>query len=460
MSREELADASNRALAERYGHDQRSQRAQRRQWAGLTISHIGSYERGENRWPNEDYRWALCKVLGATEADLGFYIDRPERINPPSRAVHFAGTGIAPHREIKLEPATDLKPSTHGLETHQDPAGRDDVDHLRRALLGGLAAVAAAAGLSGGAQARAPRQIGLPDVARLEAMTDLYRSFDYEQGGGALYEQVADLAESATWFLEAKQRDDVFAKLTTALAGVRQLAGWTAFDAGRYADSQRHFLIAERAAVAGGDRPVVARIRYCQARQFQHQRHNTDALHTVRYAQDQLGTAGTPAVNAMLYGAQAASLAALGDHDLAIKALGRAQDAYEQVDPDREPSWMRFYDYGELLAQYGRVYRDLARTDRRFAPAAVEYVTRAVANFGPTNVRSTVLNQVGLCSAWFLAGEPDQALAMGAEVIHLSGQLTSQRILERITNIRRDIGQHRRRSDVADFAHVLAGIAA
>jgi transcriptional regulator with XRE-family HTH domain/tetratricopeptide (TPR) repeat protein len=71
MSRQELADACNVELAAMYAKDGRKQR-----WAGLTDKMIGTYERGEVRWPTEDYRRALCAVLGADERELGLYIDR------------------------------------------------------------------------------------------------------------------------------------------------------------------------------------------------------------------------------------------------------------------------------------------------------------------------------------------------------------------------------------------------
>ncbi|MDI1461063.1 hypothetical protein QEZ54_08815 [Catellatospora sp. KI3] len=72
MSRQELADACNAVLARTYAERGGGQR-----WAGLTERTIGALERGEIRWPNENYRRALCVVLGADERDIGLYIDRP-----------------------------------------------------------------------------------------------------------------------------------------------------------------------------------------------------------------------------------------------------------------------------------------------------------------------------------------------------------------------------------------------
>lgn len=73
MSRQVLADACNAELASMYGRQGRRPR-----WAGLTEKAIGALERGEIRWPNEDYRWALCTVLQTDKRSLGFYIDRPD----------------------------------------------------------------------------------------------------------------------------------------------------------------------------------------------------------------------------------------------------------------------------------------------------------------------------------------------------------------------------------------------
>jgi len=72
MSRQELADACNAELDRRY-----EAQGKRPRWAGMTERAIGTLERGEIRWPNEDYRKALCAVLGQDERGLGLYIDRP-----------------------------------------------------------------------------------------------------------------------------------------------------------------------------------------------------------------------------------------------------------------------------------------------------------------------------------------------------------------------------------------------
>jgi hypothetical protein len=65
------------------------------------------------------------------------------------------------------------------------------------------------------------------------------------------------------------------------------------------------------------------------------------------------------------------------------------------------------------------------------------------------------LNQVGLCSAYFLAGEPELALQAGRQAQQLAPKLTSRRVIERIGNLRRDARDHLGRADVVDFLHAL-----
>lgn len=339
--------------------------------------------------------------------------------------------------------------------------GAQGVAARRRVLLGGIAMVAGAAGLLEDGPVTG-RRLGRDDVVRIEAVTALYRSIDYEHGGGVLVADVARFAQTASALVN-RSTGTAAPGLLSAVAAARQLAGWTAFDAGLHADAQRHLLAAERTAVAADDKLLIARVRYCQARQFQHLHHNGDALQTLLLAHAQLGKASTPAVSAMLYGARAASLAAIGDRREALDSLAAASGEFDRIDVGAEPPWMGFYDRGELLAQYGRVYRDLARDQpagRGGADAAqaVTWGQHAVHAFSVTNVRSTVLNQVGLASSLFLAGEPERALAVAEPLIGMGRRITSRRIIDRIINLRRDLAPYIELRDVADFSHRLVDL--
>ncbi|GAA2332951.1 hypothetical protein [Dactylosporangium salmoneum] len=94
-----------------------------------------------------------------------------------------------------------------------------------------------------------------------------------------------------------------------------------------------------------------------------------------------------------------------------------------------------------------------ATVDRlRQHPPTVPYAINA---FGPQNTRSTVLNQVGLAGAYFLADAPDLALKAGDIARRQAGTLTSPRVNERIANLRRHATQHLHLPEVADFVRAL-----
>ncbi len=182
-------------------------------------------------------------------------------------------------------------------------------------------------------------------------------------------------------------------------------------------------------------------------------------------ARAQLGAGATPALSAMLHGAEASSLAALGDRSGALAALDDACREHDRIDPEREPSWMRFYGRGELLAQHGRVYRDLARSDRAQAQAAVQWVSDAVDAFAPGSglARNRLLNEIGLCSALFLAGaSEEEAIAVAERLIPAAERMTSARVIDRIRGIRRDLADWATHPGVSEFADRLdtVGVAA
>ncbi len=254
-SRQELADAVNKLLPRH---------------SLLTDNDIGKIERGAVTFPREVRRRALRTVLQvAADADIGVIDTR--------RQLHDRRP-LAPSSNAATLVAGDaVKPGGPTVDQIEQPRSAQP-DEARRGLLIAIAAVASGAGLLGLSVSDARRRIGRSDIARIEAVTALYRSVDYEQGGGTLCSEVGRFADTTSALLaHAQAGSEIRAQLQTAVASARQLAGWTAFDAGWHSDASRHWVAAERAAVASVDLALAARIRYCQARQYQHLHHNQDA---------------------------------------------------------------------------------------------------------------------------------------------------------------------------------------
>lgn len=456
---QDVADAMNAFL---WADFQKENLEGRRSRKPTILDHrfVSGYESGRHWWPTRQYRAAFRYALGVeTDAELGFTPKRRRsgrltlRAQPRDAAAandtvtHFGAWSpwpAEPKRSVALVRTTADNPDANELPIL--------ATRRQSMLLLGMGTVAAALGLRG-SDAGPRRQIGRNDVSQVSAIISLYRSMDCEFGGGVLVDDVDQIAQSASGLLEHTVPEALLPELFAVLANARYLAAWTAFDATRHTDAQRHFMAAERYAMESGDRRLLAHVRYGQAKQLQHLRQNRDALHTLRLAHHQLDP--TPGVLAVLRGAEAASHAALGDAERARRALGQSSDAFANVDLGREPEWLDFLDEGELLAQYGRVFRDMARADPRHGDDAVHWVAEAITSFGTQNVRSTLLNQVGLCSAYFLADAPDLALQAGHAARELATTVNSKRVVERLANLRRDATDHLHRSDVADFVHSL-----
>lgn len=300
------------------------------------------------------------------------------------------------------------------------------------------------------------RRIGRADLTRLNAIHSLYQSLDYQYGGGLVYQSMSQVADASAALLDAGYPDKLRKELFTTVANLRLLAGWTSFDMCDHSAGQRHFAAAERLALMSGNTNLGLYVHYCQARQLQHLHHNRDAIDVLRLATARIGSEATPGATAVLSATIAPSLAALGDRQRALSSLNQAETAFEQIDPDNEPECISWLDRPELDAQYGRVFRDFARQDRKFADEAAEWTHKAIEGFDEGMQRSSVLNRVGLCSAWFLAGEPDKALEIGTSLIEGQTQVLSERVLERVANVNRDARQCAGNSDVDDFMHTVA----
>ena len=458
------------------------------EWFGAELRHHRKHSRLSQDELGQRVYTSGSKIGKIEKAQRGCSVELAEALD------RELGTGGVLARAWRLiEAQADIRPpeadtfENHGsgvdvspvvremLDAHSSTAPGESVD--RRSLLVASAGLAAGAVLAdGGVSSARPqldlmaqvdqiatacirmsgqRRIGRADLARLGAVHDLYQSLDYQYGGGLVHRSLNRVADAAAALLDSSYPDRLRSELFTTIANIRLLAGWTAFDMCDHSTAQRHFAAAERLAVSTENMSLAVFVHYCQARQFQHQRHNRDAVEVLRLASDRVRSTATPGTEAVLNATIATSFAALGDRAAAIDSLNHANDGFDRIVSGDEPPWISWIDRAELDAQFGRVYRDFARQDPRFADEAAEWTCKAIEGFDEGMQRSSVLNQVGLCSAWFLAGEPDTALDIGARLVADDGQVLSQRVWERIANMGRDAQRCSGSSDVDDFVHMI-----
>jgi hypothetical protein len=192
MSRADLAEAANHWLYEQTGKT-----------FTMDANQIGKYERGENRWPHQHYRQALCAVLGAAHpAGLGFYPYRSAKGQPQdppgdtSPMIASSDDAIPWPRQCDLDQRSHA-PGSDRLSDGGCQVSGDEGDAVKRRDLlagGGVAAVAAFV-----APTRVVQALDLTTPGRVE---DLAMDADALGELGAHYAQLASTATPASIYDE------------------------------------------------------------------------------------------------------------------------------------------------------------------------------------------------------------------------------------------------------------------
>jgi transcriptional regulator with XRE-family HTH domain len=176
------------------------------------------------------------KAVGLSQGDLATKLDI-ER----STVVRWEAGRTAPQPWIRPRLADALQVSEEQLEDLLRPEVEgDDADVDRRAFAG-LATALALAPLT---RARVGSLIGTSHVRQLQARTARLRRLDDHLGGMDTYTvYTSDIAATERLIKTASYSGETARALTGVLAEQAQMAGWAAFDAGRFADSRRHYAV-------------------------------------------------------------------------------------------------------------------------------------------------------------------------------------------------------------------------
>jgi tetratricopeptide (TPR) repeat protein len=190
----------------------------------LDETDIGSYERGDYRWPRQRRRDGLRAVLGArTDAELGFYRNRQPRSAPATadeprqqRPMPSGVPSATPSREIGAAEVRDVSPYAqewaqrvrHGVA---DPARHADVSvvdvfrlHFETAKavdghFGAAAALSTARGVVDVVESMIP---AVPEVVRRELSMLGAEAAEFV---GWLYRDLADTAQAIRWYDRAME---------------------------------------------------------------------------------------------------------------------------------------------------------------------------------------------------------------------------------------------------------------
>ncbi|MEV5974775.1 regulator [Streptomyces sp. NPDC051921] len=288
---------------------------------------------------------------------------------------------------------------------------------------------------------RGPGQrVSSGDIAALRSVGELFRTLDHAYGGGhARQALVRYLEHEAEPMLRGTYGESVGRRLFAAAADLTRLAGWTSYDIAAHGLAQRYFVQALRLAQAAGDRAYGSYVLVTMSHQAVYLGHGREAVQLARVAQQGVGTAAPPVVQALLHAVEARGHGVLGESRACGAALARAERALEAARPgDEVPYWARSFDEAQLADEFGHCHRDLQQYR-----AAAQHAERALQLRAPGYARSRLFCRVVLASARLALGELDQACALGAEAAQQASEMRSARAVEYVRDFERRLEPYR-----------------
>ncbi|MEU8545005.1 regulator [Streptomyces sp. NPDC048717] len=303
---------------------------------------------------------------------------------------------------------------------------------------------------------RGPGQrVSSGDIAALRSVGELFRTLDQAYGGGhARQALVRYLEHEAEPMLRGTYGESIGRRLFGAVADLTRLAGWTSYDIAAHGLAQRYFVQALRLAQAAGDRAYGSYVLITMSHQAVYLGHGREAVQLARVAQQGVGSAAPPVVQALLHAVEARGHAVLGEARACGAALARAERALDAARPgDEVPYWAKFYDEAQLADDFGHCHRDLQQYR-----AAAQHAERALQLRGPGHARSRLFCRVVLASARLALGELDQACALGAEAAQQASEMRSARAVEYVRDFERRLEPYRDAPAVRTYRDRVAAL--
>ncbi|MFF8605052.1 regulator [Streptomyces sp. NPDC015346] len=303
---------------------------------------------------------------------------------------------------------------------------------------------------------RGPGQrVSSGDIAALRSVGELFRTLDHAYGGGhARQALVRYLEHEAEPMLRGTYGESVGRRLFAAAADLTRLAGWTSYDIAAHGLAQRYFVQALRLAQAAGDRAYGSYVLITMSRQAVYLGHGREAVQLARVAQQGVGSAAPPVVQALLHSVEARGHGVLGEARACSASLARAERALEAARPgDEVPYWARPFDEAQLADEFGHCHRDLQQYR-----SAAQHAERSLQLRAPGFARSRLFCRVVLASARLGLGELEQACALGAEAAQQASEMRSARALEYVRDFERRLEPYRDAAAVRTYRDRVAAI--
>jgi transcriptional regulator with XRE-family HTH domain len=294
-----------------------------------------------------------------------------------------------------------------------------------------------------------PERAQSPDVFAMQS----FRSADKQVGGGHLYGAVVKYLHMHVgprmFGGDAVVEDP--AVFTTA-AGLTEMAGWMAHDAGRDDRAYSHFLRAFHLSKAGQDRHLGVHILGSLSHLAHHRADPNGAMRFAQAGQKALAESpANPELSARLLAMQAKSRAALGDGQETFALLGRAETALAGTHERAPSEWVSRFDLGSLSSEAARCMRQLGKPAK-----AQEHAQRILALRTSNSIRSRAFGQLFLIATLIDQGELEEACRTTREVVEATQSLGSQLVVQQLRDIHDQLAPQAGSADVRETRQILA----
>ncbi|MFD5855618.1 helix-turn-helix domain-containing protein [Streptomyces chartreusis] len=282
------------------------------------------------------------------------------------------------------------------------------------------------------ASAARPRRrgrLGAREIEELESTARAFRAWDHKYGGGLRRKAVLGQLSEVAAHLDEHQAPRIEQRLYQVMAQLAGTAATMAWDTGLQRRAQKYYLLALRAAHAGGDMVFGANVLAGMARQMLYRDQPQDALELIRLAQDGARHVAGPRVRSMLHTREAWAYAAMGRTAAFQRATTQAAEALVDAKPGEEPYWIAYFNEAELAGTTGGRLLDLARQDpKQHAEAAATEIRQALDRRGPEASRSHALDRIGLAQCHFLLGDVNAAVKETHRAVDAARATRSSRV--------------------------------
>lgn len=266
------------------------------------------------------------------------------------------------------------------------------------------------------------------DVAAMQS----FRSADRQVGGGHLYATVVKYLHSdVAPRLFGGDHDVDSRTVFTAAAGLTEMAGWMAHDAGRDDQAHRHFGRALDMSRVGQDRQLGVHVLTSMSHLAHHRSQPHDAIRFAQAGENTLAKGPrNPELEACVFAMQARGFSALRRPQEALTLLARAEKALGGTHDEEPSTWVSHFDEGSLASEAARCMQQLGK------PAHVQRHAERIIELRPAGrTRSRAFGQLILIMALIEQGEPEQACAIARDVLDSTQSLGSYLVIQQLRDI-------------------------